>query len=158
MDAINAENITNYFDQLRSLFDEYDFDNHPEALYNLDEMGMPLEPWPLKVISQKGRKKIQYRTLDQKQQISVIGCGSATGQCLPLFIIFAAKQLNHLWTRNEVIGSHYTVSDKGWVDHDLFFFYLQEHFLVHAVAYRPLMVFADGHSTHCDLLSLKYAR
>ena len=25
MDAINAENLKNYYDQLRSLFDEYDF-------------------------------------------------------------------------------------------------------------------------------------
>ena len=35
MDAINAENITNYLNQLKSLYDEYDFDNHPEAIYNL---------------------------------------------------------------------------------------------------------------------------
>ena len=120
MDAVNAENIANYFDQLRSLFDEYDFDNHPEAIYNLDETGVPLEPRPPKVISQKGKKKIRYRTSGQKQQITVIGCGSATGQCLPPFIIFAAKQLNHLWTTNEVIGSRYAVSDKDWVDHELF--------------------------------------
>ena len=120
MDAINAENITNYFDQLKSLYDEYNFDNHPEAIYNLDEMGVPLEPWPPKVIPQKRKKRIRYRTSGQKQQITVIGCGSATGQRLPPFIILAAKQLNHLWTRNEVIGSCYGVSDKGWVDHELF--------------------------------------
>lgn len=56
MDAINAENITNYFDQLKILYDEYDFNNHPEAIYNLDETSVPLEPQPPKVVSQKGKK------------------------------------------------------------------------------------------------------
>ena len=63
MDAIKAENITNYFDHLRSLFDGYDFDNHPEAIYNLDKMGVPLEPQPLKVISQKGKRKFDIALL-----------------------------------------------------------------------------------------------
>ena len=120
MDAINPENMKNYFDQLSSIFDECDFENHPKAIYNMDETGIPLEPHPPKVITQKGKKKVRYRISGQKQQITVIGCGSATGQCMPPFIIFAAKQLNQLWTRNEVVGSRYAVSDKGWVDHELF--------------------------------------
>ena len=95
MDAINAENLKNYYDQLRGLFDDYDFENHPEAIYNMDETGVPLELRPPKIVAQKG-KKIRYQTSGQKQQITVIGCGSATGQCLPPFVIFAAKQLNHL--------------------------------------------------------------
>ena len=158
MDAINTENLKNYFDQLRSIFDDFDFDNHPEAVYNMDETGVPLEPRPPKVVAQKGKKKIRYQTSGQKQQITVIGCGSATGQCLPPFIIFAAKQVNYLWTKNEVSGAHYAVSDKGWVDQKLFFFFLEEHFLTHAVAYRPLLLLLDGHSTHIDLPSLKFAR
>ena len=40
MDAINAAN----FYQLQSLFDKYNFDNNPEAIYNLDETDVPLEP------------------------------------------------------------------------------------------------------------------
>jgi len=28
---------------------------------------------------------------------------------------------------------------------------------VNAVAYRPLLLLMDGHSTHCDLMSLKFA-
>ena len=61
-------------------------------------MGVPLEPQPPMVISQKGKRKIQYCTSGQKQQMTVIGCGSATEQCLPPFSIFAVKQLNHLWS------------------------------------------------------------
>ena len=78
--------------------------------------------------------------------------------CLYLSSLQQSNCINHLWTRNEVIGSRYAVSDRGWADHELFFFCLQEHFLAHAVAYCPMMLLVDGHSTYCDLLSLKFAR
>ena len=54
MDAMNADNLKN---QLRKIFDNYDFDNHPEAIYNMDESGVPLEPRPPKVIAQKGKRR-----------------------------------------------------------------------------------------------------
>ncbi len=56
--------------------------------------------------------------------ITVIGCGSATGQIVPPFVIFAAKQLNLLWTRGEVSGSRYAVSDR--LDRSRAFFLLAE--------------------------------
>ena len=83
--------MDNYFDMLKKVFDEGDFWNHPEAIYNMDESGMPLEPRPPIVVAKKGQKKVCYKTPGQKQQITVIGCGSATGQCLPPFVNFAAK-------------------------------------------------------------------
>ena len=72
---------------LKSVFDEHGFEEHSERMYNMDETGVPLEPRPPKVIAAKGTKKIRYRTSGQKSQIMVIGCGSATGQALPPFII-----------------------------------------------------------------------
>ena len=96
LNAVNAENISAYFSLLKSSFDEHGFEEHPERVYNIDETGVPLEPRPPKVIAAKGTKKIRYRTSGQKSQITVIGCGSATGQALPPFIIFAAKQVSPL--------------------------------------------------------------
>ena len=40
MDAINPENMN----QLTSIFDQHDFENHPKAIYDMDEIGIPLEP------------------------------------------------------------------------------------------------------------------
>ena len=85
----------------------------------------------------------------------MIGCGSATGQVLPPFIIFAAKQLNHSWTLNEVSGSRYGVSDKGWVDQELFYY---DHFLANAVSRRLLLLLLDGHSSHFELQSIQFAK
>ena len=79
----------------------------------MNETGVPLEPRPPKVIGKRGQKKIRYRTFGQKAQITVIGCGSATGQIISPFIIYAAKQLNPLWIRDEVGGSRYAVMTKA---------------------------------------------
>ena len=48
MDAINAENLHAYYNLLKSVYDEHGFDSHPEAIYNMDETGVPLEPRPPK--------------------------------------------------------------------------------------------------------------
>ena len=40
---------------------------------------------------------------------------------IPPFVIFDTKQLNILWTRGEVAGTLYGVSDSGWTDIGLFF-------------------------------------
>ena len=158
MDAINTDNMKAYFDLLRQIYDEHGFESHPECIYNMDETGVPLEPRPPKVVARKGQKKVRYRTSGQKAQITVLGCANAAGQTLPPFIIFAAKQLNPLWTRNEVPGTRYGVSDKGWVDQELFHIWLKEHFLTNAVAQRPLLLLLDGHSSHFEPQSIQFAK
>ena len=57
---------------------------------------------------------------------------------IPPFVIFNAKQLNILWTRGEVAGTLYGVSDSGWTDMGLFG-WLEEHFLAHTVSAHPLL-------------------
>ena len=37
------KNINNYFDLLEEVFGDYRFREHPEAIYNMDETGMPLK-------------------------------------------------------------------------------------------------------------------
>ena len=158
MDAMNSENMKAYFDLLSDVYDEFDFGNRPESIYNMDETGVPLEHRPPKVVAKRGQKKVRCCTSGQKSQMTVIGCGSATGQSIPPFIIFAAKQLNHSWTLNEVSGSRYGVSDKGWVDQELFFYWLKDHFLANAVFTRPLLLLLDGHSSHFEPQSIQFAK
>lgn len=77
---------------------------------------------------------------------------------IPPFVVFDAKQLNHLWTRGEVPGTRYGLSESGWTDRGLFYGWLEEHFLAHAVPGRPLLLLVDGHSSHYDPDSIRYAR
>ena len=92
------------------VYNEPDFAGHPERIFNMDETGMPLDPRPPNVVAHKGVKKVPYRCSGQKSQITIIGCASATGHAIPPFIIFAAKQLNSAWMKDEVAGSRYACS------------------------------------------------
>ena len=70
-------------------------------IYNVDECGIPLDHRPLKVISQKGQKKVHSRTSENKSQITVIACVSAAGHALPPFVISNTKGLNIKWTKGK---------------------------------------------------------
>ena len=158
MRATSQENLTHYFNLLKEIFEEFDFKDSPERIYNMDESGIPLDPKPPKVLAAKGQKKVRYRCAGIKGQITVLGCCSGTGQALPPFIIFDAKQLNYEWTRGEVPGSRYGLSDTGWTNKGLFHGWLVEHFLLHAVPGRPLLLLVDGHSSHYDPETIKFAK
>ena len=158
MNAMNEENLKQYFSLLDSVLEDNNLKAHPEQIYNMDETGLPLNPKPPKVVALRGQKKVRYQCPGSKQQITVLGCCNGTGQVIPPFIIFDAKQLNKLWTRGEVPGTRYGLSDSGWTDRGLFFGWLEEHFLVHAVSARPLLLLVDGHSSHYDPDSIRFAR
>ena len=160
IDAVNEENMRIYFNLLKEVYDELDFAGDPERIFNMDETGMPLEPRPPKVVAHKGVKKVPYRCSGQMSQITVmiIGCASATGHVIPPFIIFAAKQLNSAWMKDEVAGSRYAVSDNGWIDQELFHYWMIDHFLMHAVASRPLLLLLDGRSSHFRPDTIQFAK
>ena len=157
MNAMTRENIEHYFGLLKKCMEEHNLFDHPERIYNMDESGIPLDPKPPKVVSPKGQKKIRYRCSGQKSQITVIGCCSATGQAIPPFVIFDAKQLNLQWCKGEVPGTRYGLSDSGWTNKELFSGWLEGHFLSNAVAGRPLLLLVDGHSSHYDPDTIQFA-
>ena len=88
----------------------------------------------------------------------MIACVSASGQCIPPFVIFDAKRLNMEWRNDEVVGTAYGLSANGWVDSELFKGWLSEHFVAHAVGARPLLLLLDGHSSHYQPELISYAR
>ena len=62
------------------------------------------------------------------------------------------------WRKDEVVGTAYGLSSKGWVDSELFRGWLSEHFLAHAVGARPLLLLLDGHSSHYQPELITYAK
>ena len=158
IDAVNDENLAHYYRLLKGCLEENDLLTHPEQIYNMDETGVPLDPKPPKVVACKGQKKVRYRTSGKKNQITVLGCANAVGQSQPPFVIFDAKQLNPKWARGEVPGTRYGLSSSGWMDQVLFKGWLVEHFITHAVQGRPLLLLLDGHSSHFEPETIKFAK
>ena len=92
----------------------------------MDKSGILFDHSSPCVLARKGQKK----STGNKSQITIVGCINATGQALPLFIVFDAKNLNIQWTEGEVPGTTYGLSNSGWMDNILF----KECFLKHFYA------------------------
>ena len=146
MDSINPKAMSQYFDLLNEVLEGYGLKTEPERIYNVDETGMSLDHCPPKIVTQRGHKKVRYRTARNKSQITVIRCVSATGHAITPFVIWDAKSMNKEWTVGEVPGTTYGLSSKGWVDSELFRGWIVDHFIPLAVAGHPLLLMLDGHS------------
>ena len=83
-----------------------------------------------------------------KGQVTVVGCVSAGGQCLPPMVIWDRKHLPPELAVGEVPGTIYGLSTKGWIDQELFDLWFTQHFLRYAPLIRPLLLLMDGHSSH----------
>ena len=115
---------------LDTILEEKDLKSHPELIYNMDESGLLLNPRLPMVVVFRGQKKVCYQYSGSKIQITILGCCNRTGQVIPPFVIFHAKQINHLSTRGEVSGTRYGLSDSEWTDQALFYGWLEEYFCV----------------------------
>ena len=119
MDAINQETLDQYFSLLKEVLHEHNLEANPAQIYNMDESGIPLDFKTPNIVTETGSRKVRYRQSGKKGQITIVACVNATGQAIPPMIIFDAKNLNHAWTRNEVPGTRYGLSDNGWINTEL---------------------------------------
>ena len=158
MDCLTKETMDAYFQLLKDTLIENDLLDSPNQIYNVDKTGMSLDHHAPKIVAGRDQKKVRYRTSGNKSQITVIGCVSASGHAIPPFVIFDAKSLNKEWTKGEVPGTTYGMSNKGWVDTELFQGWLTDHFLQFAVGARPLLLLLDGHSSHYQPDLVKFAK
>ena len=66
----------------------------PGQIFNIDETGMPLDPKPLRTIHKRGAQNPFLTTSGDKSQITIVGCVSAAGYCLPPMVIYDRKRLS----------------------------------------------------------------
>ncbi len=149
--------LDSYFDELESTLEENELLDKPCLLFNMDETGMPLDPKPPKVVTWKGHKNPSQVSSGIKSQVTVVGCVSAGGQCLPPMVIWDRKNLPPELATDEVPGTIYGLSSKGWIDQELFHLWFSKHFLLYAPPVRPLLLLLDGHSSHYCPATIRYA-
>ena len=146
--ATDEDTLNRYYDLLEETLKANDLLDKPACIYNCDETGLPLSPKSLKVVSEVGAKDPSCITGNTKSQITVLACANATGRAVPPFIIYDRKTLNPKLTCDEVPGSLYGLSPKGWIDRSLFSDWFFDHFLTNIPAARPVLLLMDGHSAH----------
>ena len=97
------------------------------------------------------------RTSGNKAQTTILACANAAGQAIPPMVIFDLKNLQQQLTEGEVPGTLYGLSEKGWIDADLFNGWLTTHFVKYATSEQPLLLLLDGHSSHYQPDAIRYA-
>ena len=137
---------------------ENDLLNSPTKLYNVDETGIPLDPKTPRIVTVMGTRKVRYQSTGRKGQITMVACGTAAGQVILPLIIFDAKNIQQAWMKNEVPGTLYGSSDKGWINTDLFESWFYKLFLPNAIGDHPLLLLLDGHSSHYQPDTIKTAK
>ena len=145
--AVTEENIKQYFFYLKRLR-EKDLLNKASRIYNMDETGMPLDAKPLKRVALRGARKVQGLSTGDKTQIIVVACANAAGRVLPPMVIFKGERFNHEWSVGEVPDTLFGMSESGWIDQELFFYWLKKLFIKQIPPQRPVMLLYDGHSSH----------
>ena len=140
--------INKYFDLLEETLHVHGLSHRPAQVFNCDETGLPLSHKPPKVVVAAAQKHPYAITSNDKAQITILACASASGYSIPPMVIFDRKTLKPDMTIGEVPGTFYGLSDNGWMDAELFEEWFKNHFLVHAPPARPLLLLLDGHSSH----------
>ena len=107
---LQNDTLSKYCDLLQCTLNEYGLLNKPTHIYNLDELGMPLDPKPCHVVTKSGKKHPSTVVTGDKTQITVLGCCSASGHCLPPFVVFKRKSLTQELCKNEISGTSYGLS------------------------------------------------
>ena len=69
---------------------------------------------------------------------------NAAGSVLPPMLIFKGERFNHEWTAGEVPNTLYGMSDNGWIDQELFFYWLKDLFLKQIPPERPVLLLMDS--------------
>ena len=69
MDAVKNETLKQYYDLLEGMLRENNLMDSPSCVYNVDKMGIPLDPKAPKVVAPVGMKKVRYQSPGRKGQI-----------------------------------------------------------------------------------------
>ena len=146
--ATDPEMLDQYFDLLERTLADNCLRDKPCQIFNVDETGMPLDSHCQMGIYKVGTKTPALITSGNKAQVTVVGCVSAAGLLLPPMVIWDRKTLSPDLCDGEVPGTVYGLSDRGWIDMELFDIWFSNHFLRYAPRARPILLLLDGHSSH----------
>lgn len=115
--AANDEEVLDIF--FKNLEEELK-DMPPENIWNFDETNVQDDPGSKKVITRRGSKYPEQIQNSSKSSTSIMVCGNAAGETLPLYVCYKAEKLWSNWTENGPEGTRYNRSKSGWFDHNTF--------------------------------------
>jgi DDE superfamily endonuclease/helix-turn-helix, Psq domain len=151
--CMNRPQVDAFFDMLGVELDRLGLRQSPQAIYNMDESGLHLHFRPGKVLAAKGDRSIlQVMQSERAENVTVVGCCSASGHFIPPLVIYKEKRNKAEFADNLPPGSSVAMSDSGYITTDIFLTWLH-HFNQHKAPGKVLLLL-DGHAPHVKSISV----
>ena len=84
-----------------------------------------------------------------KAMYSVMFCISATGNCLPPFVVYKGLHLYNTWTSGGPPGCVYATTPIGWMQDNAFENWFKDFFIQSTQSnQKPVLLIYDGHGSH----------
>ena len=154
----SKEVIDKWFIEFEGFLKENSLLNKADRIWNADESGFPLQHKSGKVMAPRGAKSVYAVTSASKQQITTLACINAAGSAIPPMHIFPGERFRSNPLEGAVHGAYLGRSPSGWMDSDLFYGWIEGHFTKNIPPARPVVLLLDGHSSHINLETAKYAK
>ncbi|KAG5278043.1 hypothetical protein AALO_G00094560 [Alosa alosa] len=143
-----VERVDELFHICQALYDQHEFSGTLELIYNCDETGFGDKGHSRqRILCHKGQRCVYAQQVTTREHITVHCCANAAGESIPPFVIFRGSFPSTAYGLEGPQNALYGVSEKGYMDSDLFLKWLG-HFVKYARQERPLLLFMDQHEAH----------
>lgn len=124
----------------------------PENIFNYDETNFTEDPGAKKAFFLRGTKYAEKICDSSKNAISVLFCGSAAGDLLPIYVVYQAINCYEAWCQGGPPGSRYSATARGWFN----FFTVEDWFTKIFLPHRrtltgKVVLICDNLRTHFNL-------
>ena len=137
-------------------------DRMPSTIFNCDEVGIGLDFKPAKVVCSRKTCLWSLNSGD-KTNITVMGCGSASGDMIPPLVIYKGKRVNKILRDGAPEGWMVGFSPSDWINAVLFERWFEELFIpfvnshVRESEEVKVVLLLDGHKSHETLHIIEMA-
>lgn len=146
--AITEEDMNIYFDNLKKSLEGVD----PELILNYDETNLSDNPGTTKCIFSRGTKYPERYMNSTKTAISMMFAATASGETLPLYVVYKSERLYDRWISGGPPGTVYNRSRSGWFDAITF----EDWFMKIVIPWsrrstKPKVLIGDNLSSHLNV-------
>lgn len=151
----NPTIIKDHFTKLQQIIDEHNLT--AEQIWNMDETGFSISSPLQKVLAQKGTRNVHKVSGSSKDHVSVCPTISAAGTFIPPLLIYKGVNFIEGMLDGATVpsGTVAAFTDTGYMHENIFYMYI-EHFNRKIPADRPVLLILDGHSSHINLVSIRF--
>ncbi len=158
--AVTKEVINDYFDHLEKELGGI----LPDCIYNYDETNLSDDPGRKKCLMKRGTKYPERVMNNSKACTSIMFCGSASGELLPVYVVYKAQHVYRNWISGGPPHARYACTKSGWFDGDTFEDWFRNVFIPVAKRKESTALIGDNLSSHfspdvlrlCKLHNVKF--